>query len=176
MSYNMKDIEAVAMIRPVQSNNKVDVDALVYRAHVLRSQYITEKLSNLYETTVGRYKKHLKVEAAKRALNAMTDRELLDIGISRGEIDFAVEGKNKPMAKTASKSKVGFFTSLGRKFMEAQKARAATAMLMAMDSRQLADIGLTRGEIEIAVKEGKAWLANDNSQPAANNNGHREAV
>jgi hypothetical protein len=62
------------------------------------------------------------------------------------------------------------------KFIEAQKARAAYVHLMAMDARQLADIGLTRGDVAAAINGNKERLANDNMTQPGNNNDHRRAV
>ena len=47
---------------------------------------------------------------------------------------------------------------------------------MAMNSRELADIGLSRGEIEAAVNGKLQLRANDNVALPANLNDHRKAV
>ncbi|MCF8466117.1 MAG: DUF1127 domain-containing protein [Sneathiella sp.] len=173
MSYSKKDIAALALIEPVKANNNyIDTDALVHRAHVLRSEYFAAQVAALYDNTVGKYLRHRDIEAARNSLYAMSDRELHDIGITRSEIDRAVEGKTE--METVKKS--GFWKSLAGKFIEAQKARAAYVHLMAMNTRELADIGLTRGEIAAAVNGNKKALANDNLAQPSNNNDHRRAV
>lgn len=177
MSYNKKDIEALAMIRPVETkSNHIEVDRYVHQAHVMRSQFVSDQITALIKLTIGKYRKHRRNEAAKQSLYAMTERELKDLGITRAEIDYVVEGRTamKNAEKTSYISSL--LKSLAEKFAEAQKARAGYAQLMAMDSRQLADIGLTRGDIESAVAKGHPRTANDNRSVANNNDDHRHAV
>jgi uncharacterized protein YjiS (DUF1127 family) len=171
MNYNQKELEALAMIQPVQVNKEnFDVDALIYRGHVLRSEYISNGVVSLFKKVTGKFAKRLQIAAAKRSLHAMSNRELNDLGITRSEIDYAVEGKMD--AKFAP----SFWTTVKAKLAHAQKARAGYAQLMAMDTRQLADIGLVKGDIEAAVHGNTAFLANDNLAHASNNNEHRLAV
>lgn len=171
MNYNQKELEALAMIQPVQVKKQdVDVDALIYRGHVLRSEYMSKSIASLYNKVTGKFAKLGQIAAAKRSLHAMSDRELNDLGITRSEIDYAVEGKLD--AKVAP----SFWTVVKAKLVHAQKARAGYAQLMAMDTRQLADIGLVKGDIEAAVHGSTAFLANDNLAHASNNNESRYAV
>ena len=173
ISYGKKEMEALALIEPINANNiAIDTEKYVRKAHELRSEFLADTLQKMYRGTVGKYRQHRKLEAAKNALYAMSDRELNDIGIIRSEIDQAVEGKREMEAT----KKTGFWQNLMNKFVEAQKARAAYVHLMAMDSRQLADIGLTRGEIEVAVNGNKKDRANDNLAQPINTNDHRKAV
>ncbi|MDF2367518.1 DUF1127 domain-containing protein [Sneathiella sp.] len=172
ISYGKQEIEALAMIEPVNTNTTyIDTETYVKKAHELRSLFIAEKLSNLYQATVGKYLKNRELAAAKTALYGMSDRELQDIGITRGDIDRAVEGKSE-METTKKK---GFWASLATRFMEAQTSRAAYVHLMAMNSRELADIGLTRGDIETAVRGDRVYRANDNLDRPSNTNDHRKA-
>ncbi|USG60388.1 DUF1127 domain-containing protein [Sneathiella marina] len=171
MNYNQKELEALAMIQPVQVNKEnVNVDALIYRGHVLRSEYISNGIASLYNKVTGKFAKSRQIAAAKRSLYAMSDRELVDLGITRSEIDYAVEGRR------GEKPAPSFWASFKEKLVRAQKARAGYAQLMAMDARQLADIGLVKGDIEAAVHGNTALLANDNLAQASNNNEHRHAV
>lgn len=173
MNYNQKELEALAMIQPVQvKKENIDIDALVYNAHVLRSQYVSESIASFYKRTLGRLAKRQHNAAAKRSLHAMTDWELNDLGITRSEIDYAVEGK-KAME---SASKATFWGRMKDKLANAQRARAGYAQLMAMDTRQLADIGLVKGDIEAAVNGNVDLLANDNISKTSSNNEHRHAV
>ncbi|WP_373087589.1 DUF1127 domain-containing protein [Sneathiella sp.] len=168
MSYNKTDIEALALIEPVKSdnNNVVDTNAYIRRAHVMRSNYIKELLVSAYANTVGRYRKHRELKMARMSLYAMSDRELQDIGIARSEIDNAVEGYT-------SEIRTPLWKTLARKWEQARKFRAGFAELVAMDARQLADIGLTRGDVEAAIAGKRNRLANDN-QTAANNNSNND--
>ncbi|MFC4273463.1 DUF1127 domain-containing protein [Sneathiella chungangensis] len=173
ISYSKKEIEALAMIEPVNANSlHLDTQAYINHARKLRSEYMTKKLSDLYQAVVGKYLKNREIAAAKDALYAMSDRELQDIGISRSEIEQAVVG-SKEVSEVQSK---GFWKTLAEKFVEAQKARAAYVHLMAMNSRELADIGLTRGEIDAAIHSGRKGRANDNLAQPSNINDHRKAV
>jgi uncharacterized protein YjiS (DUF1127 family) len=172
ISYGKQEIEALALIEPVNTNKiRIDADAYIRRAHELRSQYFTEKLSNLYQATVGKYLRNREIQLAKNALYNMSERELKDIGITRNEIDRAVEGRKEMEAS----QKKGFWTTLATRFMEAQTSRAAYVHLMSMNSRELADIGLTRSEIEAAVKGHRNYRANDNLERPSNTNDHRKA-
>ncbi len=177
MSYNKKDIEALALLRPVESNNNhIDVDRHVYEAHVLRSEYISGQISNLFASIANKYKTYRRNQLAKQSLYAMTDRELADLGISRAEIDYVVDGKTQPEASEQGSFLAKLFRSISAKIAAAQKARAGYAQLMAMDARQLADIGLTRGDIEAAVNDGLPKKANDNLSAANNNGAERHAI
>ncbi|MEX0583586.1 MAG: DUF1127 domain-containing protein [Sneathiella sp.] len=173
ISYGKKEMEALASIEPINTNSVVvDTEKFIRKAHELRSEFMTDALWAFYQSTVGKYKHYRELEAAKTNLYAMSDRELKDIGITRSEIDRVVEGKRE-MKMT---QKAGFWQSLLNRFVEAQKTRAAYVHLLAMDSRQLADIGLTRGEIEVAVNGNRKGRANDNLAQPSNTNGHRKAV
>ncbi|WP_340150351.1 DUF1127 domain-containing protein [uncultured Sneathiella sp.] len=172
ISYGKKEIEALAFIEPINTNNLViDTEKYIRNAHELRSEFLTDALRKMYRRTVGKYKEYRQLEAAKETLFAMTDRELKDIGITRSDIELAVEGRRE-MAMT---TKTGFWRKLMNKFIEAQQARAAYVHLMAMDSRQLADIGLTRSEVEAAVNGNRNDRANDNLVRPSNTNDHRKA-
>jgi uncharacterized protein YjiS (DUF1127 family) len=169
MSYGKQEIEALAMIEPVNTNTSyIDTEAYINKARVLRSQFIAKQFGNLYNATVGKYLQHRELEAAKDTLYAMSDRELRDIGINRGDIERAVKGD----LDVSAPARKGFFASLVTKFIEAQTSRAAYVHLMAMNSRELADIGLTRSEIEAAVR---GMRTNDNLAHASNTNDHRKA-
>ncbi len=177
MSYNKKDIEALAMLRPVESNNNlIDVDRHVYEAHVLRSEYISGQISSLFASIANKFRSYRRNQLAKQSLYAMTDRELADLGISRAEIEQAVEGKSLSAAGGQDSILAKLFKAVGTKIAAAQKARAGYAQLMAMDARQLADIGLTRGDIEAAVNDGLSKKANDNLSAANNNGEQRHAI
>lgn len=167
-NYSIKDIEALAQLQSGQSNNNfVNIDGLIYRAHVLRSQYITKLFSGLYNGVVGGFLKSRELAAAKRHLYAMSDHELKDLGITRSDIENAVEGVTSQDAQPKRSLLIRGFKAIAAKFVQAQEARAAYAVLMAMSSRELSDIGLTRGEINTAVHGGYPRLANDNRVPQA---------
>jgi len=175
MNYSKKDIEALAQLRAAQSNNNfVNIDGFIYRAHVLRSQYMAEMISSFFANTVGRFMKTRELAAAKSSLYAMSDHELNDLGISRAEIDAAVEGTSVEAKEAKPSFLLGTLKAFAEKFVQAQKARADYALLMSMSSRELADIGLTHGDIKAAVAEGNAPFSNDNRMPASNNNEQRQ--
>ncbi|MAL80493.1 MAG: hypothetical protein CMN55_15545 [Sneathiella sp.] len=168
-SYVAKEQNGFVQGAPVNANNDyIDEFQLTQQAYARRSRFIAEQLSGL----VAKFKKQRQATAAKAALYEMSDRELKDIGLTRAEIDQAVDGT----VKSASVRGEGFWRKLGRKFIEAQQARAAYVQLMAMNSRELADIGLSRGEIEAAVNGKLQLRANDNVALPANLNDHRKAV
>lgn len=169
VSYGNKEMDALAMIEPGNANNaSIDEFVLTQQAYARRSRYIADQFSGIF----AKFKEQRKAKVAKTALNGMSDRELRDIGLTRGEINQAVDGT----AKAESAPREGFWSKLGRKFIEAQQARAAFVQLNAMSSRELSDIGLSRGEIEAAVNGKLHIRANDNVVHAANLNGHRKAV
>lgn len=171
---NDKDIDAIAMLKPATANNnKIDVQAYIDRAHYERSAYLTAAISKAVGTVKAKIAKSRANAKAMAQLQNMTSRELSDLGIARSEIRIAVMGDaafRKP-----------FFTQLAtlvaplvKSYEDWRSRREGYAQLMAMDARQLSDIGLTRGDIEAAVA-GKGTLANDNAVPAANNNDGRQA-
>lgn len=169
ISYGKKEIETLALIEPVNNNsNYIDIETYINKAHNLRAKFMVEVFSNLYQATIGKIMQNRELAAAKNALYGMSDRELKDIGINRNEIDRAVEGR----VATETTGNKGFLSNLVTKFVEAQTSRAAYVHLMAMNSRELADIGLTRSEIEAAVSGNRT---NDNLARPSNTNDHRKA-
>ena len=178
MSFTKKELEAIAMLQPVKANtNQVDMDAMIARAHQLRSEYVHDAARAAFKAVFGglaaAYRTRRDYNKAVNALEAMTDRELKDLGITRGDIRQAVRG-NVPAAPTFAQKLVKAFAPLFSRYNEWRSRREGYAQLMAMDSRQLSDIGLTRGDVAAAVA-GKAAMANDNVVPAANNNDGRRA-
>jgi uncharacterized protein YjiS (DUF1127 family) len=184
MGYLTNDISAVAAINTAYINdNKVDEAALIKHAKTMRSRDIFKKLSSLSEKALGRYKLSLRTKAAKRELFAMSDRELSDLGVSRGEIDYVVDGKGQSPDDSTIGSKPGYFKILGRKFNEARKKYAEYVRLaadyerlVAMDARQLADIGLMRDDIDVALKPRSIRSDNDNDKRMVGNTPQSAAV
>ncbi|MCG8490960.1 MAG: DUF1127 domain-containing protein [Sneathiellales bacterium] len=171
---NEKDIDAIAMLKPATANNnKIDVQAYIDRAHYERSAYLTEAIAKVYNALKGKIAKSRANAKAIAQLQNMSGRELSDLGVARSEIRIAVMGDaafRKPLlSKLAT-----LVAPLVKSYEDWRSRREGYAQLMAMDARQLSDIGLTRGDIEAAVA-GKGALANDNAVPAANNNDGRQA-
>lgn len=167
-NYGTETMGNLAASKPVNTNfADMDVVALIKKAQASRNEHMSSWISNAIEG----FKEKREASAAKATLYSMTDRELRDIGLTRGEIDQAVDGT----LSVAAEPRVGFWKTLGIRFIEAQKARAAYIQLSAMNARELADIGLTRTEIEAAVTGKLQLRANDNLVEAAHLNGHRKA-
>tara|TARA_R110000787_G_C13152602_1_gene418681 strand:- start:95 stop:472 length:378 start_codon:yes stop_codon:yes gene_type:complete len=70
---------------------------------------------------------------------------------------------------------LGLLVTLAKKFQQARKARKSFECLMTMDSRQLADIGLTRTEIQACRNGIVRSIANGNQVQASEINDHRRA-
>jgi uncharacterized protein YjiS (DUF1127 family) len=92
--------------------------------------------------------------AITRQLSALTDRELADIGLSRGDIP-AVAARSVTVPAGP-----GLVTAFGEMVHDLaiapvvlwNKRRAAYSALNALDNRMLADIGVARAEIADVVK------------------------
>lgn len=171
---NEKDIDAIALLKPATANNnKIDVQAYIDRAHYERSAYLTAAISNAFGAMKAKLAKSRANAKAIAQLQNMTGRELSDLGITRSEIRVAVMG-DAAVKKPLSTKLAALVAPLVKSYEDWRSRREGYAQLMAMDARQLSDIGLTRGDIEAAVA-GKGTLANDNVVAAANNNDGRQA-
>ena len=173
MSFTKADLEAIALLKPVTANNNtLNMDALIAKAHYERSVFLRNMIAGAFAKMAAGYKAYRADQKAILQLLALTDHELADMGIVRGGIKQAVLGEKAVKASFVQKL-VQAIKSLPGKYQNRLKTQAGYQQLMAMDARQLSDIGLTRGDIAAAVT-GKAALANDNASHAANNNGGRQ--
>ena len=96
----------------------------------------------------------LERNAIARELSALTDRELADIGLFRGDVP-AVAAQS--VTVPAGPSPLAAFVELAHDFAVApvvlwNKRRRAFNALAALDDRMLADIGVARAEIAEVVK------------------------
>ena len=95
---------------------------------------------------------------ALKALSAMDDRMLADIGIERYEIKGLVYGE--PAGKTAP----SFWQGLTQKLAQARQRRAAIQALKRLPDHLLADIGIERHLIEVQV-EGLIGTSGPRAEP-----------
>ncbi|MFT6557509.1 DUF1127 domain-containing protein [Sneathiella sp.] len=162
ISFTNKDIEALALLNPVSANNNmIDVDTLIAKAHRQRSEHLRIMISAVSEKLGTAIRTRRENSKAASILRGMSNRELRDIGITRAEIDQVIYGEqvsNGGLLKKVS----GVVASLASRYAQWRDHRNGFAQLMAMDARQLSDIGLTRGDVAAAVS-GKVPLANDNT-------------
>ena len=174
ISFTNKDLEALALLRPGTANsNHIDYQAYIEKAHRDRSAYVSGLVAGAYRKVANAYTASRQNARAVSRLQAMSNRELADLGITRGEIKRSVLGYD--VVKTSFASKIAAFVApLAAKYKNWQQLRSGYAQLMAMDSRQLSDLGLTRGEIAAAVAGKTGILANDNILGAANSNDGRQ--
>ncbi len=171
-SFTEKDLDGIAFLQPkTANNNKFDVDAAVARAHQLRSEFFTSSIKSLVSKMSAKRKERAAARRAIAQLSAMSDYELSDLGVARSNIAYAVMGEDaaRTPLRGVIKSKLA---ALASSFKKWQHQRAGYDQLMAMDARQLSDIGLTRGDISAAVA-GRGRMANDN-YTAANDDGGRK--
>lgn len=96
----------------------------------------------------------LELRSIARELAALNDRELADIGLTRGEIP-AVAARS--VTTPATPGLGAAFSQLVRDLVVApvvlwNRRRAAYSALNALDNRMLADIGVARAEISDVVK------------------------
>lgn len=172
MSFEEKDLEALALLEPQKNDPSFAYNgALVTRAYESVVGLSTKNPVKWLRAAAKAYRRHRERGAAKFKLYAMSDRQLRDIGLTQSQIYHAVE-------RTKEKRKLkfpAFFRFLAKRFSEASRVRKAYVNLLVMDSRQLADIGLTRGDIQ-AVRNGVVRdFANCNRLHASNNNDRRRA-
>ena len=168
ISFTEKDIDAIALMAPATANNNaIEIDALVAQAHIARSEHLRDMFAGVAHNISNRIQKYRDSQRALAQLQGMTSRELSDIGITRGEISFALQGDVAEKASFFAGLKEGII-ELSTKIAEARLRREGYHQLEAMDYRELSDIGLTRGDIS-NVMAGKAGRANDNVHVANNN-------
>jgi len=172
ISFTEKDLDALALMAPATANNNtIDIDKLVARAHIARSNHLRDMFADAVQSISDRIEKYRASQRALAQLQGMSGRELSDIGITRGEISFAIKGD--------ASEKTSFFDGLkdgvvrvSNKIAEARLRREGYHQLEAMDYRELHDLGLTRGDID-NVMAAKAGRANDNVHVANNNKGRQ---
>ncbi|MEH6475551.1 MAG: DUF1127 domain-containing protein [Sneathiella sp.] len=171
-SFTEKDLDAVALLKPVTANNnKINIDAAIAAAHKARSEHMYSMIDALFTGVAKLYTSYTAKQTAIAQLNAMSNSELSDLGVSRSNIKNAVMGEVAFKTPVSTRVKK-LFSGLQTSFEGWQRRRVGYALLMAMDTRQLNDIGLTRSGI-LAAMNSEGGLANDN-QFAANNNGGRK--
>lgn len=175
ISFTKKELESIAMLNPViVTPNNVPMDVLIARAHRERSAFITSLIVAGVSKVAVAYRTRRQNAIALAQLQGMTNRELSDIGIARCDIEHAVLGDTASKATLGTTLKAAI-APIGVKIAAWRHKRDGYAQLMAMDARQLSDIGLTRGDIMAAIEGKGIALANDNAVSAANNNSGRRA-
>lgn len=195
IGYTTKDIEAVAMLRPVTATqakpHQRNVEKLVAKARLERSLYVGGMIKRLFsgnaittgifaflKQVVAQYKASREALKAAEKLFAMTPRQLEDLGLSYRDIDAAVYGRNKKRS-TLTAGLTAWVKDAASRFSQWRKDRAGYAELMALDDRGLADLGICRGEIAAVCRYGRNAVnarANDNVNTKAANDDHRQAV
>ena len=103
---------------------------------------------------INSVRRTLELASIARELSALNDRELADIGLTRGEIP-AVAARS--VTAPATPSLGAAFSQLVQDLVIApvvlwNRRRAAYGALNALDNRMLADIGVARAEIADVVK------------------------
>ncbi|GLQ06018.1 DUF1127 domain-containing protein [Sneathiella chinensis] len=174
MSFTKKDIESIAMLYPtIVTNDDVlnyDVEEVMAQARRARSEYIVGMIKGVFAGMTNTIRTRSENRRALNALYSMSDRELSDLGVSRSEIKHAVLGEAAAKTSVSAGFKGKIVAPLVAKFKAWQSSRAGLAQLMAMDARQLSDIGLTRGDI-FAASKGEGRFANDNRGAAVSGKG-----
>lgn len=172
ISFTEKDLDALALIEPVNANNNtIEIEKLVARAHVVRSEHLRGMLADAVQSVSNRIQKYRESQRVLAQLQGMSGRELSDIGITRGDISFVLKGDGAEKASFFAGLKDGV-ARVSRKIAEARLRREGYHQLVAMDYRELNDLGLTRGDID-NVMIAKAGRANDNVHVANNNKGRQ---
>ncbi|MFC4272694.1 DUF1127 domain-containing protein [Sneathiella chungangensis] len=165
-------LTALALIEPRKTDNRIFTEP-VQISQTNRSDIISAlKVPGKW---IGRlflkYRRRRDLDLARFRLYGMSDLHLQDIGLRRCDIYDAVERK----AEAYKKKKSGLLKAVKKKLMDARKTREAYVQLMSMDARQLADIGLTRSDLQ-AVRNGIVKdFANCNRLHASNTNDRRRA-
>src|SRR5690606_26821303 len=113
--YGTEELGKLATTTPVNNNiADMDIVTLIKKAQASRNYHMNKWISD----AVKGYKANRDRKAAKEALHGMSDRELLDNGRTRGEIDQAVEDN----VRAAQVKTEGFWARIARRFIEAQQA------------------------------------------------------
>ena len=134
------------------NHNRKTVDELHLRARRYRSNYLMRRLSLASRLVSRRFAVYKRNSTARKELHAMADYELMDLGITRGEIEFVVSGHRRRGFSTLLKASKRYFGNVRAKIETAMRIQAGYRELKAMDDSQLADLGLSRGMIDNAVR------------------------
>jgi len=135
------------------------VDELVRRAHQMRAAVIGEFIATLVAGPVLRYRQWKDTRAAVRELEALDERMLADIGITRDQIRALTHNAPHVAAQARGEMLVNFVRKQIVEPVTRWRLRTRTRQeLSALDDSMLRDIGIERGQIEgiaVAVSEGK---------------------
>ncbi|WP_206378238.1 DUF1127 domain-containing protein [Sneathiella limimaris] len=168
ISFSEKDLDALALVAPAVANNNVAVvENIVAQARVERSKHMHDMIDAGIAKLKTRIQKYRAANRAMAQLNSMSTRELADLGVTRCGIAFAVQGEKAAHVSFANKLKTAVLGFV-EKYENWRLQRASYAELVAMDTRELSDIGITKGDLYNVLNE-RGALANDNLT-AANSN------
>ncbi len=144
-------------------------DALV-RARAWRARAMRQGFGQLVAGLKGLIRLGRRWHARRAAyaqLMAMDQRQLDDIGLTRSSIHDAVYGRQVANGEALARG----LMALGRRLAEWRRRQLARQELLGLDDRMLSDIGLSRGDIEAAIRgvvvPGQD-ADNENQRPAAN--------
>jgi len=142
---------------------RFEIGAIADAATARQAPTISAALGNLVAVVAGKTIAWSERRAALRELNALDDRMLSDIGISRSDIPAVVAG----MTAGAAVDSADPLEAVRRW----ARSRAAAQDLNALDNRTLDDIGMVRGDIdwvaeELAVRSLRPANTNQASQVA----------
>lgn len=112
-----------------------------------RAEYLGKAITDGFRSVYNFVAGQVIANRTQKALNDLTDVELNDIGMSRGEIyDYA--HRNDPLRGDAIAAYVaGTFGAVTGYFTKKMAVRRTEAALMRLTDAELSDIGLTRSEI-----------------------------
>jgi uncharacterized protein YjiS (DUF1127 family) len=164
MSFGKKEIEKLALIEPAINGN--GVVGVKHEASESINRFSVLNLIKWFRAGFKTYLRYRERERSRTKLYSMSDCELHDIGLTRSQIDCAINGK----ANRRTPGKWLFVKYLIQRISEKRRSRESYAQLMEMNSRQLTDIGLTHSDIQIAFTGNATASGNTNLVRPRNSN------
>jgi uncharacterized protein YjiS (DUF1127 family) len=140
--------------------SREDIDALVRRAQVERAAAVAEAVAGVIAKAVLWFRERREKVASLRELQALDNRTLADIGVTRADLSALVYGARIAGPVLRGKMLVRFVEEKLLRPFRAWRLTARTRNeLSALDDASLRDIGIERGQIDgIAATVAKARL------------------
>lgn len=119
---------------------------MVAESHAARNRYVAGLIASGIKAVFGTVVDWQRKQAAHRALAALDNRLLSDIGLDRGDIDAYLADKNQGVIARG-------FAAVAETVKTWNTARQTKTALLRLTDAQLSDIGLTRFDVEMLGNE-----------------------
>lgn len=147
LAHSINDMERKATVQPAYDHRDYDLEAVMSAARALRAQYFYAWTRQTWRAFADAWRKRRAYGRAFAELQTLSDYELHDIGMSRGDIRVAVYGARLPLSTRLAEAMSRVFA----RFAAWRRRRHTIVELNSLDDHVLRDIGITRGDITSTV-------------------------